>query len=692
MAGRVTTATSGGIARVLIDNPTANALSERVCAELLAAIDAAEADPAVMAVVIAAEGRHWSAGTDIRDLELPDATLALAALCLAVEGCMKPVVAALKGNVLGGGLELALCAQMRVAAVNTRLGLPGVALGLSPGAGGTQRLPRLIGASAALGLLLSGRTISVERAKALGLVDRIAADPMAEAVAAASALAEGGPAPTRTPPPDGPARGGAFLAAVDAARAVTRDPEPAAPARIVDCVEAALLLPEDEGRTYERAVFEELRASDASAALRHLARAERRLGLNPDLAGIELLARRTIAIAGEGALAADLARDMLGRGMRVTLFDHDTEVLTRTIGLVAAGYEREDPGGRKTAEMRRQEWSRLDGATEPRDLDGLDMIFDLSELAGRGARTRMADFGRFAAEGAILATAATGPDLDTAITVSQRPRAVLGLRPAGPASDRLFELAASPITDREILAATIALMRGAGRRVVRTGLGDGSLSERLLGALRFAADRLLEDGATPYDIDAAMQAHGWQIGPYAALDRQGLIADLEWRARLETEDEHPLGTAGIGLELLEMGRGGISTGAGYYRYDADGNAWPDPEVLSVLTGTRGAPVRGVTSGVILARLLAALANEGARLVEEGVARRPSDIDLVIVIGHGLARWRGGPMQVADRTGLLAMRNALRKLAQGRDERFWRPAAIWDELIKTGRRFEDLNGP
>ncbi|MCB2150252.1 MAG: enoyl-CoA hydratase/isomerase family protein, partial [Rhodobacteraceae bacterium] len=530
MAGRVTTATSGGIARVLIDNPTANALSERVCAELLAAIDAAEADPAVMAVVIAAEGRHWSAGTDIRDLELPDATLALAALCLAVEGCMKPVVAALKGNVLGGGLELALCAQMRVAAVNTRFGLPGVALGLSPGAGGTQRLPRLIGASAALGLLLSGRTISVERAKALGLVDRIAADPMAEAVAAASALAEGGPAPTRTPPPDGPARGGAFLAAVDAARAVTRDPEPAAPARIVDCVEAALLLPEDEGRTYERAVFEELRASDASAALRHLARAERRLGLNPDLAGIELLARRTIAIAGEGALAADLARDMLGRGMRVTLFDHDTEVLTRTIGLVAAGYEREDPGGRKTAEMRRQEWSRLDGATEPRDLDGLDMIFDLSELAGRGARTRMADFGRFAAEGAILATAATGPDLDTAITVSQRPRAVLGLRPAGPASDRLFELAASPITDREILAATIALMRGAGRRVVRTGLGDGSLSERLLGALRFAADRLLEDGATPYAIDAPIHAHGWQIGPYAALDRQGLIADLEWRA------------------------------------------------------------------------------------------------------------------------------------------------------------------
>ncbi|MCT8330718.1 enoyl-CoA hydratase-related protein [Albidovulum sediminis] len=691
MTERVIAATSGGIATLLIANPPVNALSREVRADLLAAIEAAEADPAVMAIVLAADGRTWSTGIDLRDHDRPQEAPTLADLCDGVAGCLKPVVAALSGAVLGGGLELALAARARVAAPDTRLGLPEVAFGLSPGGGATQRLPRLVGAGAALTMLLSGQAVTAERAAALGLVDAVADNPLAGALARARDLALGMAPAGRPTPTDGVQEGRAFLAAIDAARSIPRAPEPSAPGRIIDCVEASLLLPAHEGFAYERVVYEELRASAVSAALRHVLRAERRLPIHPDLAGIEIVPRRTVAVAGEGALAADLACDLLGRGLRVTLFDADTEVLTRTIGLVALAYEREEAQGRRTATARREEWTRLDGATEARDLDGIDIILDLSELAGRNARTRMADFGRVAAEGAILATAATGPDLDAAISVSGRPRAVVGLRPAGPASDRLFELAASPITDREILAATLALLRGAGRRVVRTGLTDGSLGERLTGALRFAADRLLEEGATPYAIDAAMMADGWSVGPYAALDRQGLIADLEWRARLETEDEHPLGNAGIGLALLELGRGGISTGAGYYRYDATGVGRPDPDVLAVLVQQRGEAARPLPEATIRARLMAALANEGARLIVEGAARRPSDIDLVMIAGHGLPRWGGGPMQVADRAGLLSVRNQLRTLAQGGDERFWRPAPIWDEMIRIGKRFDDLNG-
>ncbi|MCV2870194.1 enoyl-CoA hydratase-related protein [Defluviimonas sp. WL0002] len=692
MAELVRAVNSDGIALLRIVNPPLNLLSQPVRVALLAALEAAEADPSVEAIVLAAEGPNWSAGEDIKELDLPATRPSLSDVCDAVAASLKPVAAAMRGSVSGGGLELALAAGTRVASADARFGFPWVALGMAPGAGGTQRAPRLIGARAALELMLGGQMMSAQGARAAGLIDAVSDDAVSAAKDIARAMAGGAPPPVRPATADGVDRPGAYLAAVAEARAALRDTQTEAPARIMECIEAAALLPEAEGYEFERVAYEELRASPEAAALRHLHQAERRLLRNPDLGAIEIAPRRTVALAGETLVVADLARDLLHRGWRVTLFDPATEILTRTIGLVAARFEHDEAQGRMSAAARQEAWARFDGATEFRDLQGVDVVCDLSDLAGREAEARMAEFGRVAAEGAILATSATGPNLDKAIAVSRRPAAVVGLRPAGPETSRLFEIAASRITDREILAAVLGLLVQSGRSAVRTGLGSGSLGEHLFGALRFAADTLLEEGASPYQVDAVMVAQGWHAGPYAALDRQGLISDLEWRARLEAEEVRPLGNAGIGLALLELGRGGVATGAGYYRHEArDGEPVQDPDVLRILAEHRGGPGRTISAQEIRTRLGAALANEGARLIEEGLARRPSDIDIVAILGMGAPRTTGGPMHAAERAGLLTVRNVLRKLAQGRDERFWRPAAIWDEMIRSGRRFADLNG-
>lgn len=692
----VTRVDLGGVAVLAIDAPPVNALSAALRAALLAALQEAEADPAIAAIVVGAEGRTWPAGADIREFGLPSRAPELPDLCNAMAASVKPVVAALHGTVLGGGLELALAMALRVAAPSTRLGFPEVNLGLLPGAGGTQRAPRLIGAAAALDMMLSGQPVTAERARAMGLVDVVADDVIARAIELARGLASGAALPLRPKPADGPDAPAAFLDAVARARAQRRDPRLPAPHRIIDCVEAALVLPAGEGVVFERSAFAELRATPQSAALRHMFLSERQARRHPELEGVARQKRKLAVVAGWGDAAADMVRILLAGGLSVTLFDSDTAGLTRTIGRVASAFDRAQGQGAITPEVRAAQWARFEGATATADLNGAELFID---LAPRDAETRaqlLDDLDRRLDAAAILGLAASGPELDAAIAASGRPASVLGLMPAGASAATLYEIIASPMTSREAIGTVCDLLQGAGRLVVRAGLGEGSILERLAGALRHAADGLVDTGISPYVVDRAMEAWGMSPAPYLALDRQGLIADAEWRLRQATlsdagRDDSAWIGSGIGAELLTRGWTGQAAGRGYYLHDVPGQAREDPEVVALIRARLRDQAVRLPSEAIVARLLAALANEGARMIEEGIARRPADVDLVAVAGLGIARWRGGPMQVADETGLLKMRNELKRLAATGAGSQWRPAALWDTLIRNGRRFGDLNG-
>lgn len=691
----VTRVDVGGVAVLAIDNPPVNALSAGLRAALLAALQEAEADPAIAAVVVGAEGRTWPAGADIREFDLPPRSPELPELCNALAASVKPVVAALHGTVLGGGLELALAMALRVAAPSTRLGFPEVALGLLPGAGGTQRAPRMIGAAAALDMMLSGVPVTAERARAMGLVDVVADDVIARAIELARGLARGAAPPPRPRPVDGPDAPAAFLDAVARARAQRRDPRLPAPQRIVDCVEASLVLPAEEGAVFERSAFAELRAAPQSAALRHMFLSERQARRHPELDDVARRNRKLAVVAGWGDGAADMVRILLAGGLSVTLFDSDTAGLTRTIGRVASGYDRAQGQGAITPEARAAQWARFEGATATADLNGAELFVDLAPRDPDARAQLLDDLDRRLDPDAILALGVSGPELDAGIAASGRPASVLGLMPAGAGTATLYELIASPVTSREAIGTVCDLLQGAGRLVVRTGLGDGSILERLAGALRRAADGLVDMGISPYAVDRAMEAWGMSPAPYLALDRQGLIVDAEWRLRQVTlgdagRDDSAWIGSGIGAELLTRGWTGQAAGHGYYLHDAPGPAREDPEVVAIMRARLRDQALRLPPDAIVARLLAALANEGARLIDEGIARRPADIDLVAVAGLAVARWRGGPMQVADGTGLLKMRNELKRLAATEGASQWRPAALWDTLIRNGRRFGDLN--
>jgi len=405
-------------------------------------------------------------------------------------------------------------------------------------------------------------------------------------------------------------------------------------------------------------------------------------------------ARQLAAVAGDGEGGADMVRLLLGAGLSVTLFDSDTARLTRTIGRVASGFDHAQARGLIGAAARAEQWARFEGATAPVDLNGTELFIDLAPRDQDDRIELIEELAMRLDPAAVLALAVSGPDLEAAMGASGRPGAVVGLWPAGAGAPRLYEVLASPVTAREALSGLVALLQDAGRLVVRTGLGDGSISERLCGALHRAADELIDQGVSPYVIDRAMDLWGMSPGPFLALDRAGLLSDAEWRLRQaaqsgDVRDDRWIGS-GIGAELLTRGWTGQAAGRGYYRHDGELAPTEDPEVAALVAARGGASPLRIGSEAIAARLMAALANEGARLIEEGIARCPADVDLVAVHGLGIARWRGGPMQFADQRGLLAVRNDLRRFARAGDAGLWQPARLWDSVIRHGKHFADLN--
>jgi 3-hydroxyacyl-CoA dehydrogenase len=687
---------AGDVTVLVIDHPPVNALGHAVRAGLAAGMHDALQDPSVAAIVIRAGGRTFPAGADIAEFGKPPQPPLLPDLCNAIEASPKPVIAAIHGTALGGGFELALAAHYRVALASAKVGLPEVTLGILPGAGGTQRTPRIVGATAALDLMISGKPISAARARDLGLIDAVVEDDLATAALALARVVldeRRGPRPTRDRA-EGLADPAAYHAAIAAARARHANDRLPAPRRIVDCVEAALLLPFAQGLAFERAAFEELVATPEAAGLRHAFFAERRAARFPE-AGATPRPVAHLGIAGAGLMGAGIAYAALASGLTVTLLDRDQAALARGLERVATLMERAVAQGRTTAAQREADWARLDGALEVGGLAGCDLVIEavFEDFDVKAGVLRALDAAL--KPGAVIATNTSYLDVDALAAVTSRPADVIGLHFFSPAHVmRLLEVVVGRATAPEVVATGLALARRLGKVAVRSGVCDGFIGNRMLTAYRQAAEFAVEDGAAPADVDAAMRAFGFPLGPFEVSDLAGLQISWARRKRLAATRDPAHRYVAIADRLCEAGRFGQSVGKGWYDYTPGERApKPSPEVAAIIAAEQRA--KGITPRVFTAdelriRCLAALANEGARILGEGIAARPSDIDAVWLFGYGFPRWEGGPMHWADAFGPAALVETLTACMPEAPE-FWSPAPLLAEIAAAGGRFADRNG-
>ena len=677
----VKTEHNGGIAVLILDNPPVNALSRALRAALKENLDAALADPAVSAIVIACAGRTFVAGADIAELDKPRIEPLTGTLAACLEQSAKPTIAAIHGTALGGGLELAMGCHWRIAAKEARLGLPEVKLGLIPGGGGTQRLPRLVGSKLALDMISGGEMIAAEAALAAGLVDELAAGDIREAALAfARRVLDEKRAPRRAC--DLPVKG-ASAALFDEKRTDLKKRQRGfeAPLDAVAAVEAASL-PFAQGLARERAIFETRRQSGQFRALRHVFFAEREAAKLPDLpAGLPFHEIRAVAVIGAGTMGAGIAMCFANAGIPVTLIETAPDALQRGLDLIRRNYESSakrqnlSPGdiGRRVALIK---GSLALGDAATADLV-IEAVFEELDLK----RKLFGEIDHVAKPGAILATNTSYQDVDAIAAATRRPENVLGLHFFSPAHVmRLVEVVRARKTAAPVIAASLGVARRLKKLSVVVNAAPGFVGNRMLAERSREADRLLQDGALPQDVDAAMVAFGFPMGPFAASDLAGL--DVSWRARRAIGTRLPVADA-----LAEAGRFGQKTGAGYFRYESGSRTpLPDSEADRLIAKVAGGKRRLFSAAEIVERLIYPLVNEGARLLEEGVAFRPGDIDVVQLYGYGFPAWRGGPMFYADEVGLPAIRDRLNRLARDTGEQALLPAPLLERRVKEGRGF------
>ncbi|HEX6014231.1 MAG TPA: 3-hydroxyacyl-CoA dehydrogenase NAD-binding domain-containing protein [Geminicoccaceae bacterium] len=682
----VTVERSDGIALVLLDNPPVNALSAEVREGLLEAVRAVEADPGAVGAVLVGAGRAFSAGADVREFGRPAPGPDLPSVVQAIEACLKPWLAAIHGPALGGGLELAMACRYRVAAPDARLGLSEVKLGLVPGAGGTQLLPRLVGVEKAVELVTVGRPVGAAAARQLGLVDAVAArDLRGEALVFLRARLAAGEQPPRTSErPVSPVSADEELVAAIARKARGQ----AAPARAAELVLAAARLPFAQGAAAERATFRELRDSAQSKALRHLFFAEREAAKVPELAGVEPRPVRAVGVVGAGTMGTGIALACLDAGLAVTVIETAEDALARGRERIEGGLAESVKRGRLDEAGRAERLRRLSAATDLAALGAADLVIEavFEDVAVKGEL--FGRLGRVVRPGAVLATNTSYLDVAALAAASGRPRDFLGLHFFAPADVmRLLEVVRTPEMAPEALATGLALGKRLGKVAVVAGNGEGFIGNRIWSFYRRQLEYLVEDGASPYEVDAAMTAYGFPMGPFAVFDLSGLdIALVQRKRRAATR---PPGERYVRIPdlLCERGRLGRKTGAGWYRY-ANGKPEPDPEVLALIEAERrerGIAPRPFTHEAIQARARAAMVNEAAKILAEGMALRPTDVDVVLVLGYGFPAWRGGPLFDADATGLAEVLGEVEAMAETGGEGS-EPAPFLVELARAGSSF------
>ncbi|KAA2212549.1 3-hydroxyacyl-CoA dehydrogenase NAD-binding domain-containing protein [Teichococcus oryzae] len=678
------------VAVLRIANPPVNALSAALRAALRDAVAQAVADQGIQAIVLAASGRTFVAGADISEFGKPPISPSLPDVLVAMDECPKPLVAAISGAALGGGLELALGCDARVASSGVKLGLPEVKLGILPGAGGTQRLPRLIGAAAALEMAASGEPVTAETALSLGIVDEVVAgDPLPAALRRARALAEGGQRPQRLR--DGRERLGprdAFEAA--AAKVLRRAPDNPAVASIVESVRSAYDLPFDEAMSQTRAMFLRLVQDDRSKALRHVFFAERAAqqpaGLSREVRG---RAVSHVAVIGAGTMGGGIAMSFANAGIPVTLIEAEPEALERGLQRIAQNYATSVQRGSLAAEERDRRLARIGGGVGLENAAGADLVVEavFEDLALK--QKLFAQLDGIARPGAVLATNTSYLDVDAIAGATRRPDDVLGMHFFSPANVmKLLEVVRGAGTSPETLATAVELGRRLGKVPVVVGVCHGFVGNRMLARRTAQAERLLLEGALPEQVDAALVAFGFRMGPFAMADLAGL--DIGWRIRKATGKTAPVADA-----LCEAGRLGQKTGKGYYDYGGGGRQGvPDPAVRDLIEATSarlGIARRAIGQEEVTERLILPMIDEGARILEEGIAARPGDVDVVWLHGYNWPAWRGGPMYHGSRLGPAYVAQRLEAYAGQSGDPSLHPSAALRRLAREGRDFDALSG-
>lgn len=678
------------IALIEIDNPPVNATSQAVRAGLLTALRAADADPEASAIVIAAAGRTFVAGGDITEFGKTPLEPHLPDVVNRIEACRKPVVAAWHGTALGGGCEIGMAAHARVIDAKGSVGLPEVKLGLCPGSGGTQRLPRLVGLAHAIDIATSGRMVSAKEALGLGLVDAIAkGDVRAAAIAHARGLI-GKPLPRtwdRTIEPEDPAA----LSEVESK--AKRDARGRiAPGRIVELVKTAARLPVAEGMAVERKAFFELMASDQSKALRHAFFAEREVSKVKGVTGVAPRPVRHVGIIGAGTMGAGIAVAFLDAGFVLSVVETTPEFLAKGRERIEGLYDRALKSGRITPEIKAARLGQATFTTDLSDLADADLIIEavFEDMAVK--KDLLGRLEKVTRPSAILATNTSYLDIDEMASGLARPQNVIGLHFFSPANImKLLEIVRAKRTAPDVLATAVEIGKRLKKVAVVCGVCDGFIGNRILAKYRAQCEFMLEEGALPHEVDAALEAFGLPMGPFAVQDLSGL--DIAWarRKRLASTREPSERYVPIADRLCEAGRLGQKTGKGWYSY-ATGKRDVDPEVTALVlenARAKGIERRAITPQEIQHRVLAAMVNEGTKIVAEGIAQRPLDVDVVMMNGYGYPAWRGGPMHEADRVGLPALLKVI-KAMQGRDGTGFEPSQLLIEIAAEGGSIGQLN--
>jgi 3-hydroxyacyl-CoA dehydrogenase len=617
----------------------------------------------------------------------------LPVLCNYMDTVTKPIVAAIHGFALGGGLELALACHFRCAAPGTQLGLPEVKLGILPGAGGTQRLPRVVGVERGLEMMVSGDPIAPEKALELGLIDEIIKGEVATAgVQFANRVIREGREIRRTGSLtarlEQPAE--AFFPAARARIAKEHRGYPA-PLAIADCVEAATTLPLAKGLARERELFEKLRASTESKALRHLFFAERQVTKIPDVP--EDTATRPIklaAVIGGGTMGGGIAMNFANAGVPVKVLEVSQDALDKGLGVVRKNYAATVAKGRLTQEAMDQRMGLLRGVLSYDDLKDADIVIEavFEDMAVKKQVFEKLDAA--AKPGAILATNTSTLDVNEIAAATRRPQDVIGLHFFSPANVmKLLEVVRAAKTAPDALATSMKLARTIKKVGVVAGVCDGFIGNRMLHSYFREAGFLLEEGALPQQVDRAIEDFGFAMGPFRVSDLAGL--DVGWYIRKRQAATRPahLRYSKVADQICELGRFGQKTGAGWYRYEAGNRSpIPDPQIEALVvqaSAEAGIQRREITDQEIIERCMYALVNTGAKILEEGIALRASDVDIVYVYGYGFPRFRGGPMFYADTVGLGRVYEAVKRFHAQHGE-FWEPAPLLERLARAGKTF------
>ena len=690
----------GDVGLITLNNPPVNGLGYQTRVALMDALSQALADAAVRAIVITGAGKSFCGGADIREFDTPAAFQEpnLHTVIAALEQSTKPVVAAIHGTVMGGGLELALACHYRVAAAGTQVALPEVKLGLLPGAGGTQRLPRVIGVELALNMIVSGEAVASERLAAVpgqSLLQRLSASADAlldEALAFARTVAAVRPLPLVRALTCSHPQGDAYFQFVRNMLGASTKNLPA-PLQCVDAVQAATRQAFDTGLATEQAIFARLMATPQSRALRHLFFGERAASKIPDLPpNTALRTVASVAIIGAGTMGSGIAMNFLNAGIPVQMLELQFEALERGVATMRRNYEAQVTKGKLKPEALEQRMALLRTTLQYDDLAQADLVIEavFEDMGVKAAVFQELD--RVMKPGAILASNTSTLDLNQIAACTQRPQDVVGLHFFSPANVmKLLEVVRGAKTAPDVLATVMALSKKIRKTAVVSGVCDGFIGNRMVEQYLRQAGFLLDEGCSPQQVDKAMEAFGMAMGPFRMSDLAG--NDIGWAIRKRRAIENPgMRYSPTADAVCELGRFGQKTGAGWYDYVAGKrDAIPSAAVSAAIDACRsaqGITPRKIGAPEIVQRLVLALVNEAAHILEEGIANRASDIDIVYLYGYGFPAFRGGPMLYADQLGLFTVVQSMQRFAANphADAGFWQPAPLLARLAASGKTF------